>query len=101
MTAICYNKKQEERLFWHAEGCIPLMTLALFSPIVAIQITCNSSEFRSILNVFFNTKINPYLWTFTIFQCTSFFVSITAIFNFGFIVNILKVIMNILKQKCF
>lgn len=59
MTAICYNKKQEERLFWHAEGCIPLMTLALFPPIVAIQITCNSSEFRSILNVFVNTKINP------------------------------------------
>lgn len=58
------------------------MTLALFPPIIPIQITCNSSEFRSILNVFVNTKINPYPWTFTIFQCTSFFVSITAIYNF-------------------
>lgn len=96
-----YQKTGRKAFFWHAEGCIPLMTLALFPPIIPIQITCNSSEFRSILNVFVNTKINPYLWTFTIFQCTSFFVSITAIFNFGFIVNILKVIMNILKQKCF
>lgn len=66
MTAICYNKKQEERLFLARRRLYTLAEIGFhFQPIVAIQITYNSSFI--ILKVFVNTKINRFLWTYTIF----------------------------------